>query len=113
MDVLFAGIATRDLALVQPWYERFFGRPPDITVSADEVMWQVTDTSWLYLVLSAHPSDHALITIAVADLRAASDAISERGLASRAVEDIEGAGRKAIYADPAGNTVTLIEVAAD
>jgi len=110
MDALFAGVATRDLSAMQPWYERFFGRPPDVRVSDDEVMWQVTESSWLYLVASAPSRGHSLISIAVDDLRAACDAIGARGLDSRVLENVDGAGRKAVYADPEGNTLTLIEI---
>jgi len=40
-DVLFAGVATADLATATPWYEALCRRSPDIVVNDDEVMWQI------------------------------------------------------------------------
>ncbi len=32
------------------WYQRLFGRGPDIVPNSNEVMWQVTGNGWLYVI---------------------------------------------------------------
>ena len=50
VDVLFSGVAVTDLERSAEWYARLLGRPHDITVNEDEVMWQIVLKGWLYLV---------------------------------------------------------------
>jgi hypothetical protein len=47
---VFAGIAVADYDSALAWYKRFFGRPPDVTVTENESMWQGADTAWIYVV---------------------------------------------------------------
>jgi len=109
-EVLFAGVATADLDKASTWYEALWGRPPDIVVNDDEVMWRICDGGWLYLVRDPGRAGRALVTVAVSDLDHAVAEIAGRGLATPLIEAIEGAGRKAPVVDPEGNTVNLIEV---
>ena len=109
-DVLFAGVATSDLKRATTWYEALLGRPADIVVNDDEVMWRIRDGGWLYLVRDSSRAGHALVTVAVPDLDRALAEIAGRGLGRPSVETIEGAGRKAPVVDPEGNTINLIEV---
>jgi len=109
-DVLFAGVATSDLERATTWYEALLGRPADIVVNDDEVMWRICDGGWLYLVRDSSRAGRALVTVAVPDLDRALAEIAGRGLARPSVETIEGAGRKAPVVAPEGNTINLIEV---
>jgi hypothetical protein len=43
MDVLLAGIAVANFGAALAWYDRLFGRPADIVVKDDEVMWRISD----------------------------------------------------------------------
>lgn len=110
--VLFAGVATADLEAAMPWYDAFFGRPADIEVNEDEVMWKVCDGGWLYLVRDPHRAGQALVSMAVPDLERAIVEIADRGLRPAAIETVGDAGRKAPVIDPEGNTINLIEVLA-
>lgn len=38
---LFAGVAVADFATARAWYERRFGRPPDVESTASEATWHV------------------------------------------------------------------------
>jgi predicted enzyme related to lactoylglutathione lyase len=111
-NVLFAGVATADLDRAAAWYDALLGRPADIVVNDDEVMWQIGTEGWLYLVRDPARAGQALVTVAVPDLGAALSDMTRRGLRPPPIEIIEGAGRKAPVVDPEGNTVTLIEVTA-
>jgi predicted enzyme related to lactoylglutathione lyase len=109
-DVLFAGVATADLDAAMPWYDALLGRPADIIVNDDEVMWRICDGGWLYLVRDSSHAGHALVSVAVPDLDQAVAEIADRGLDRPPIETIVGTGRKAPVVDPEGNTITLIEV---
>ena len=109
-EVLFSGVSTASLESAQPWYESFFGRPPDVIVNADEVMWHVCDGGWMYLVENGMHAGHALVAVAVSDLDHALEGLAQRGIERPAVETLSGVGRKAPIVDPEGNTVTLIQV---
>jgi predicted enzyme related to lactoylglutathione lyase len=110
-DVLFAGVATADLASAMAWYRALLGRPPDIIVNDDEVMWKVRDGGWIYLVEDPSRAGHALVAMAVPDLDQALAEIVARGLSHAAIETVDG-GRKAPVVDPEGNTIAFIEVPA-
>jgi len=110
VDVLFAGVATSELEAARPWYESLVGRPADIVVHEHEIMWRVTDGAWLYLVEDPARTGHALVTLAVPDLETALAELGKRRLATPNVETGPGAGRKAPFVDPEGNTITLIKV---
>jgi len=110
VDVLFAGIAVSDLETAMPWYDRLWGRPADIIVNDDEVLWKIADGAWVYLVRNPGRAGQALVTLAVPDLDSAIAEITRRGLGSGPIETIEGAGWKASLLDPEGNQVSFIEV---
>jgi len=112
IDVLFAGIAVSDLDASVGWYEQLLGRPADILVNPDEVMWRIGDAAWLYLVRDAHRAGHGLAAFAVPDLEAAIAEIARRGLVTERIEIVGTAGRKAPLVDLDGNTISLIEVVA-
>jgi len=109
-EVLFSGVSTASLASAQPWYESLFGRPPEVIVNAGEVMWQVCDGGWLYLVENSTHAGHALVAVAVSDLDHALEGLALRGIDRPAVETLSGVGRKAPIVDPEGNTITFIQV---
>ena len=110
--MFFAGVAVSDLEASTRWYARLLGRPPDIPVNEDEMMWRIADAASLYLLRDPGRAGHASITLAVPDLDAAIAEITERGLESRPIETVGDAGRKAPVIDPDGNIVNVIEVVA-
>jgi predicted enzyme related to lactoylglutathione lyase len=111
IEVLFAGVAVADFEAAVTWYVRLFGRPADIVVKDDEVMWRIADTAWLYVVGDEQRAGRALVTLSVSDLDEALREIRGRGIASGPVELVGTAGRKASFTDTEGNTLSFIEVA--
>lgn len=109
-DLLFAGVAVTEFDAAVTWFARLFGRPADIIVKDDEVMWRIADAAWLYVLEDAARAGHALVSIAVPDLNATTVEIVGRGIAEPHREVVPGAGRKATFTDPDGNAVTFIEV---
>lgn len=110
IDVLFAGVAVSDLETATTWYDQLLGRPPDIIVNDDEVMWRIAEGAWIYLLRDPGRAGQALVTLAVPDLDGAIAEIASRGLGLPPIETIEGAGWKASLLDPEGNQVNFIEV---
>jgi predicted enzyme related to lactoylglutathione lyase len=112
VDILFAGIAVSDFAAAVDWYARLFGRPADVIVKDDEVMWRLADAAWLYVVGDEKRAGHALVALSVSDLDKTVAETGNRGIISGPVEIIGGSGRKASVTDADGNTVSFIEVTA-
>jgi predicted enzyme related to lactoylglutathione lyase len=110
VDVLFAGVAVADFGAAVTWYERLFGRPPDIRVNDGEVMWQIRDTAWLYAVKDRERAGYGLVALSVADLDQSVADLRDRGIEVGAIESVGDAGRKALVTDADGNTLSFIEV---
>ena len=106
---IFAGIAVADYNSALTWYERFFGRSPDVIVTENESMWEVAETGWIYLVGDANRAGKALITLLVNDLEDYVAELRERGLETSAIETVPGLYRKAVMTDPEGNMISLGE----
>lgn len=110
IDVLFAAVPVADITTATKWYDQLLGRPPDMPVNENEVMWRITDHAWLYLIVDPPRAGQTVVTMAVGRLDDATIAIEERGITARSFATIPGAGRKAYFQDPDGNTITIIEV---
>jgi len=113
VNVLFAGIAVSDFKAAQAWYERFFDRPADVVANEDEVMWQVTDRGWLYIVRDADHAGNGIVAMAVPDIEEATSALEAQGVTIGPIEPEGDAGRKAVALDPDGNSIAIIEVVGD
>lgn len=111
MEVLFASVPVADLEAAGLWYERLFGRPPDIVPNESEVMWRVTDGGWLYVIQDASRAGQTVVTISVRDLGAVVEELTGRGIHPGPITLIGEAGRKTTSTDPDGNAISLIEVA--
>jgi len=106
---VFAGIAVADYHSALAWYERLLGRPPDVIVTDNEAMWQITETGWIYVVGDTNRAGKALLTFLVDDLEDHVAKLGERGLETSAIETVPGLYRKAVITDPEGNMISLGE----
>jgi len=98
-----------DFAVAKAWYERLFARPADVVAHDEEVMWQLTDGGWLYIVREGDPGG-GLAALAVDDLEATVAELASRGIVVGPIEPESDGGRKAIVLDPDGNTLALLDV---
>jgi predicted enzyme related to lactoylglutathione lyase len=110
-NVLFAGVAVADFQEARVWYERFFGRAPDVVAHDEEVMWQVTDGGWLYILRDAEHAGNSIVAMAVSDIEGTVSVLEARGVSAGPIKPEGDAGRKAVFLDPAGNRLEIIEVA--
>ena len=106
---VFAGIAVADYDSALAWYTRFFGRSPDVVVTENECMWQVTESGWIYVVGDSNRAGKALLTLLVDDLDDYVAELGGRELAPGAIETVPGLYRKAVISDPEGNMISLGE----
>ena len=110
VEVAFTGIAVTDLAAGRDFYGRLFGRPADIEVAADEVMWRLTGSAWLYIVVDPVRAGNGLAALSVGDLTTTLAALAARGITPETLETVGPRERKATLRDPDGNTVAVIAV---
>jgi predicted enzyme related to lactoylglutathione lyase len=111
VEIAFTGVPVKVLSAGRDFFERIFGRAADVEVAADEVMWRVAETAWLYVVVDTARAGNGLVALSVADLSATLDELSSRGISPAKLEAV-GGGRKATVFDPDGNTIALIQVPA-
>lgn len=109
VEIAFTGVPLSELAAGRDFFERLLGRPADVEVTADEVMWRLADSAWLYVVVDTVRAGQGLVSLSVADLEATLAELSARDIIPSRVEAV-GGGRKATVFDPDGNSVALIEV---
>jgi predicted enzyme related to lactoylglutathione lyase len=107
---VFAGLVVKNRDQAVAWYERLLGRPPDMLPNDAEAVWQLTESASVYLVADADRAGRGAITLVVADLDSIRIQAAERGILTQAVQEIPGAGRKAVIDDPDGNTVAIVEL---
>ncbi|MGY1640722.1 VOC family protein [Geodermatophilus sp. SYSU D00703] len=111
METLFAGIAVADLPRAAEWYGRLFDRDPDVVAHDREVLWQVAEAGWVYVVEDAARAGRGLVALTVPDLDATVADLGARGIGSCDVTRESGVARKAVVTDPEGNTVAFLEIA--
>jgi catechol 2,3-dioxygenase-like lactoylglutathione lyase family enzyme len=112
VEIAFTGVPVSTLAAGRDFFERLLGRPADVEVAADEVMWRLAEPAWLYVVVDPLRAGHGLVSLSVADLDATLRELGSRGVVPVRTEVVGDAGRKATVLDPDGNSVALIEVRA-
>ena len=110
MSTLFAGVPVADYATAIAWYERLFGRPPDVLVKEDEAMWQAAEAGWVYVVADRARAGNGLVTVIVDDLDEQLAELAGRGLADATIETYSNGVRKATLTDPEGNMIGFGEV---
>jgi predicted enzyme related to lactoylglutathione lyase len=109
---VFAGLVVTNRNQAAAWYERLLGRPPDFLPNDAEAVWQVAGTASVYLLADADRAGRGVLTLVVDDLGASLAEIAGRGIVTGAIEEIPGAGRKAVMTDPDGNAVSIVEILA-
>src|SRR5262245_5199777 len=105
---VFAGLPVRDYEGARSWYERLFGRPPDMLPTAGEAVWQLSSSGLVYIVADRPRAGSGLLTIAVNRLDEHLAVLAEREIPTR-TETLANGMRKVSVSDPDGNTISLFE----
>ena len=104
---VLAGIPVADFDTAIAWYEIFAGRRPDAVPGPGEAVWKLADGGSLHIVADETRSGGALVTLLVDDLERHVGFLAMRGIAPDSIETVPGAGMRATFFDPAGNTITI------
>ena len=110
IDVLFAGIPVAELEPALDWYQRFFGRPPDMIPNELERVWQLTEDGWVYVVEDEQRAGNGLTTLIVEDLDERLAELRERGIEIGELDQLNERTRVLQLVDPDGNRIQLGEV---
>jgi predicted enzyme related to lactoylglutathione lyase len=110
IQYVFAGLPVggRDRAVA--WYQRLFGRPPDMFPNDNEAVWQLAATASLYVIVDEARAGGGTATVVVDDLARTVHDVATRGIDAGPIEEIPDVGRKAMITDPDGNAVSIVEI---
>jgi len=109
--MLFAGIPVAHFTAASAWYERFFGRPPDVIPSPGrEVMWRVAETGWIYVIVDPERAGNALATVSVPDVEERVAELAACGISSGPIEEQAPGAWKVEVEDPDGNRIGLAQL---
>jgi catechol 2,3-dioxygenase-like lactoylglutathione lyase family enzyme len=104
---VFAGIPVTDYASAGAWYERLFGRPPDMLPHDHEAVWELAGSGWVYVVEDPERAGRGLLTLLVDDLDRQIEELASRGLETEPVETLSNGVRKAAITDADGNRISF------
>jgi len=109
---LFAGVVVADRDAAAQWYERLFGRPPDLVPNDREAAWRLTDSGWICLyaeggAATAEASGSAPHTLLVSDLDLFLAGVAARGIVPGPVEAVGPSARQSVITDPDGNRLKV------
>src|SRR5438132_12292055 len=91
---IFAGVAVADYGSARLWYERLFGRAPDMLPNENEAVWRVAQTGSIYIVGDPDHAGRALLTLAADDLDELVAGLADRGIPG-VIDSVPAAGRPA------------------
>jgi glyoxylase I family protein len=106
---LFAGIAVADFDAGLRWYERVFGKPPDMLPAEGDSVWHLASGASVYVVRDAERAGKALVTLAVPDLENLKAELAARSVAHRPIRQTPGPVLRLVVTDAEGNRVTFFE----
>jgi len=106
---VFASIPVVSRDAATSWYERLFGRQPDLVPNDDEAAWRLTESAWVYVIADAARAGSALHTLLVDDLAAFVAGADERGISTGPVVTMANGVRTAWVADPDGNRIQVAQ----
>jgi hypothetical protein len=109
---VFSSIPVVERDASMEWYERFAGRPPDLVPNDSEAAWQLTDSSWLYILAEPERAGSALHTLLVDDLEELLAGLELRAIASGPIETMANGVRFVVVSDPDGNRLKVAQVPA-
>lgn len=91
------------------WYERLFGRPADARPMPGLADWHISDDAWVQVFRDVDHAGRSALNFAVDDLEDETAVLAGRGITLGEVTATTKNAKLASVADPAGNTITLIE----
>lgn len=109
---LYTVVGVRDRAKALPWFEAFFGRPPDETIG-EEYLWRIGENAWVVIddrPMRAQRVGGAMITFGVTDLDEILARLAAQDITHEPVQTYGNGMRHVVVVDPDGNSLSLAEV---
>jgi predicted enzyme related to lactoylglutathione lyase len=104
---LFASVPVADRDVALDYYERLFGRSPDLIPNEIEAAWELTESSWIYLIVDPGRAGSGLNTLLVDDLDEFVASAGERGIVAAPVHVVGAGTRQTILVDGDGNRLKV------
>lgn len=109
VEAVFAGVAVADFESSLPWYERLLDRPADERPIDGLAQWHVSQTALFQVLQEPERAGKSIVGLVVADLSAAVEALQAEGLTPENEDRTSEKVLFAIFIDPEGNKVGLLE----
>ena len=110
MQVAFTGLPVAEYEPAREWYERLFGRAPEMLPREGEAVWQLTEAGWVYVVEDGERAGRGLLTVIVGDLDVVVSELGGRDIEVEFPDLADGAVRRVVVHDPDGNRITFAQV---
>jgi catechol 2,3-dioxygenase-like lactoylglutathione lyase family enzyme len=105
---LIAGVPVSDLPVSMEWYQRFFGREPDL-VAGDEILWDVRPGATLFIEPNEAAAGSGHVTFGVIGLDELLEQLDAAGIEHEPIETYGNGVRHVSIRDPDGNLVAYAE----
>ena len=102
-------IAVRDLSRSRQWYERLFGKRPDLEPLPGQIEFNIAGT-WLLIEEGEVSPSSWNIRLEVGDLTREREHLQQLGIAMTEVKTVSGAIDWFSFADPDGNSWMFFQV---
>ena len=106
---VLAGIPVADRGTAIDWYTRLLGRGPDARPMPGLADWHFPHQQTLQLVLDTGRAGGGIVTLHVADIAAARDALAREGIHVDLDDTTSDEVEFGQLTDPDGNSVSLVE----
>jgi catechol 2,3-dioxygenase-like lactoylglutathione lyase family enzyme len=106
---VLAGMPVADMDTAIDWYTRLLGRSPDARPMPGLADWHFPHQQTLQLVLDTGRAGGGIVTLHVADIAAARDALAREGIHVDLDDTTSDKVEFGQLTDPDGNSVSLVE----
>ncbi|WP_457299288.1 VOC family protein [Phyllobacterium sp. P5_D12] len=110
MEVInvLAGVAVKDLSDSGPWYERLFGRPPDMRPMNGLLEWEFEKGGWLQVFEVKRGAGGSFVTLVETSVDDRIEDLKAKGIEIVSTSGADGdAVKTAIIKDPDGNQIVF------
>ncbi len=109
ISTVLSSIYVKELQLCVDWYANFLGREHDRVPQESCREWEIVKNFYLQVLVHPEGPSSSSVAFIVASLDRETQALSMRGIEVEKFEEYSGFVKTAVFKDPEGNIVTLVE----
>ena len=102
-------VPVRDFDNACSWYEKLFGRAPDIVPTDGIAEWQLVQNGWVQVATDPERAGTANVAILVGDLEAQCNSCASADLSMGEIVEYSGIVIVAETSDPDGNKISFVQ----